>query len=47
MVFSDKDQESLRQIVNNNRKKRLKIKPHDNDEIKNDEFVIQKKDELI
>lgn len=41
------DEKILQDIVINNRKKRLKIKSHGKGEIKNDEFKISEKDELL
>jgi len=39
--FTDEEENSLLKEVYNNRKKRLKIKQHDKNEIKNDEFIIE------
>jgi len=47
MNLSESEEQSLREVVTKNRKKRLKIKPHDKRQIKNDEFIIPEKEDLI
>ena len=45
--LSDDEKNSLIKKVYNNRNKRLKIKQHDKNTLKNDEFVIQADENLI
>jgi len=47
MTLSENDKLAIINTVHNNRKKRLKIKPHSHTEINNDEFVISDDDKII
>jgi len=47
MNLSEPEQKSIINEVRNNRKNRLKIKPHTKDEIKKDEFILIDEEDLI
>jgi len=47
MTLSENDKLAIIKTVHNNRKKRLKIKPHSYTEINNDELLISDDDEII
>ena len=47
MTLSENDKLAIVKTVHNNKKKRLKIKPHSNTEINNDKFLISDDDKIL